>query len=218
MIRINLLPDSGKSKSVAGPSGSAQLWAGIYLVGVVAWGIMLALVYFNYESTLEEKQEANRTLDAEIQRLETKSARLEEVRGQLESSRELEEVVEQLNRARTGPTRLLLELSDILSTGDGAGPTIDPQALEQLRRDNPLASYNPNWDVHRLWLTHFDETDRECTMRGTGRTNEDVAEFLQRLSLSELIETVSLERTVARRDGDTGLDFIEFHLSCKVTY
>lgn len=218
MIRINLLPTSGKTTRVAGPSGSAQLWGGIYLVAVVIWGVMLALIYFNYQATLEEKQEANRTLDAEIQRLETKSARLEEVRSELEASQELEEVVDQLNRARTGPTRLLLELSDILSTGDGAGPSIDPQVLERIRHDNPLASYNRSWDVHRLWLTHFQEENRECSMRGTGRTNEDVAEFLQRLTLSELIETVNLERTVAQTDRETGLEFIEFQLVCRVTY
>jgi len=218
MIRINLLPQSGKAARVAGPSGSGQLWAGIYLFAVVVWGIGLAVRYISYENTLEEKQEANRTLQADIQRLQAKSARLEEVRAQLAASQQLEEVVDELNRARTGPTRLMLELSKVLSTGPGSGPTIDPQRLEQLRHDNPHAGFNPGWDVHRLWLTSFTENNRECGIRGTGRSNEDVAEFLRRLTLSELFETVTLQRTQAQGDRQDGQEFINFELTCKVRY
>ena len=218
MIRINLLPQTGKSARVAGPTGSGQLWAGIYLFAVVVWGIGLAVLYISFQSTLEEQKQANSTLDAEIQRLETKSARLEEVRSQLDASKQLEEVVAELNRARTGPTRLMLELSKVLSVGPGSGPTIDPQRLEQLRHDNPHAGFNAGWDVHRLWLTSFTENNRECTMRGTGRTNEDVAEFLRRLALSDLFESVTLERTQAQASRESGLDFINFELTCKVRY
>jgi len=218
MIRINLLPQTGKSARLAGPSGSSQLWAGIYLFATVVWGIGLAVLYLSFQSTLEEKQEANRTLDADIQRLETKSARLEEVRSQLEASRQLQEVVAELNRARTGPTRLMLELSKVLSSGPRSGPTIDPERLEQLRHDNPHAGFNPGWDVHRLWLTSFTENNRDCTIRGTGRSNEDVAEFLRRLALSDLFETVTLQRTQSQANSDVGLDFINFELACKVRY
>ncbi len=130
----------------------------------------------------------------------------------------MEEVVSELNRGRTGPTRAMMELSRILRTGEGAGPTIDPAALEALRRDNPLATFNRSWDSRRLWLTVFEEENRQCRIEGIGRSNEDVAEFLRRLQLSELFDQVTLQRTEAERDQISGLELIKFELRCQVTY
>jgi Tfp pilus assembly protein PilN len=164
-------------------------------------------------------------LQAQITELTSRSERLDDVRAELESSRALEEVVNELNAARTGPTRALMELSKILSacpadrTGcDNVGPTIDPQALEDLRRDNPHAGFNRIWDVRRLWVTNFEEEARECSMEGIGRTNEDVAEFLRRLALSELFDQVTLTRTSSERDTELNLELIKFELTCQVIY
>ena len=109
-----------------------------------------------------------------------------------------------------------MELSKTLSRD--RGPTIDPQALERLRQNNPLANFNRNWDVRRLWLTSFEEENRECRIVGLGRTNEDVAEFLQRLSLSELFENVTLQKTESATDQGTGLSLIGFELTARVRY
>ena len=133
---------------------------------------------------------------------------------ELERSRQLESVVDELNRARSGPLRVMMELSKVLSTG--AGPTIAPGRLEALRQENPLAGFNPSWDVRRLSIDSFVELDRTVTVRGKGRTNEDVAEFLRRLALSELFSEVTLTRTDAANLG--GIDSISFEMTCKVTY
>ncbi|HJK93790.1 MAG TPA: PilN domain-containing protein [Polyangiaceae bacterium LLY-WYZ-15_(1-7)] len=225
MIRINLLPEAKRQARVAsGPSGGSQVWAGVYFFGVLVWGAILAVIYFSYDSELEEKRRANNALQTQIDQLRTKSARLEEVRAELEQSRALEEVVADLNKARTGPTRAIMELSRILSacpageSCEEVGPTIDPQALEELRRENPLAGYNRSWDVRRLWLLHFEEENRECRMRGRGRTNEDVAEFLRRLALSELFDQVTLQRTERVVDRESELELIGFELTCQVIY
>ena len=218
MIRINLLPQARKAarSTSRAASGTQNLWAGIYLVSIVVWGAILAGVYFMKSGELDLQLAANQRLEAEIAEKRTRSARLEEVRAQLEQSYALERVVDELNKARTGPTRVMMELSNILSMNKG--PTIDPEALEQLRRDNPHAGYNPGWDVHRLWLSSFQEEDRQCTIAGRGRTNEDVAEFLKRLALSELFTSVTLQRTEAVKDDETDLDFIGFELTSQVTY
>ncbi|MEM9068770.1 MAG: PilN domain-containing protein [Myxococcota bacterium] len=225
MIRINLLPQAKRAVRAAGPSGSSQVWAAIYMVGVVVWGAILAVIYFSYDGTLQEQLSANNALDTQIQALRTKSARLEEVQSQLEASHSLEQVVGELNKARTGPVRAMMELSRILSVCppdrpncDDVGPTIDAQQLEQLRRDNPYANFNRSWDVRRLWITHFEEEGRACRMRGLGRSNEDVAEFLRRLALSELFDDVMLQRTEAARDNQTDLELIGFELTCQVIY
>lgn len=226
MIRINLLPEAKRAaRAAGGPSGSAQLWAAIYLIGVVVWGAILAVIYFSYDGKLQEQLSANQALRSQIEDIRSRSARLEEVQAQLEASYALEQVVEELEKARTGPVRAMMELSKILSVCppdrpncEDAGPTIDPQQLEQLRRDNPYATYNRSWDVRRLWLTHFEEEGRQCRIRGVGRTNEDVAEFLRRLALSELFDQVTLQRTEASRDSDSGLELINFELTCQVMY
>ncbi len=216
MIRINLLPTTRKPTRTTTSSGSGQAWAVAYLVTVVLWGVALGLFYFAASAKLDEQLRRNQALQTQITRIRSKSARLEEVKAKLEQSKTLEELVAELNRARTGPTRALMEVSKILAVS--GGPTIDLAQLEKLRRDNPLAGFNRSWDVRRLWLTSFEEDQRECRISGKGKTNEDVAEFLRRLALSELFDKVTLERTEAVADQDTGLKLIGFELTCKVLY
>ena len=218
MIRINLVPQSKRAARASTPAGSGQVWAAVYFFGTLVFMGVLAVVYFAKDGELTEQQQANGQLTATITEIRSRSARLEEVQGQLAASRQLEEVVSELNRARTGPTRALIELGHILSIGESAGPTIDPAALEELRRTNPLAGYNRSWDARRLWITSFTEESRQCRMIGMGRTNEDVAEFLRRLSLSELFENVTLQRTEAKEDPDSELPVIAFELTCQVSY
>lgn len=218
MIRINLLPQARKAvraPTAAAAPGGGQAWAILYLVAFAVWGVALAGVYIVYAGKLEEQQRQNAALDGQIQQLLTKSAQLDQLRAELQASLRLEEVVAELNRARLGPTRAMMEVSKILSPG--GGPTIDPQALEALRRENPLAGFNRSWDPRRLWLTEFREENRECRITGQGKTNEDVAELLRRLALSELFEQVTLTKTEAvQQEG--GLSFISFELTCRVRY
>lgn len=221
MIRINLLPQAKKVAGRAAPaasadSGSNQVWAIVYLVAVAIWMVVLGAVFFNFQGQLDDQRAKNGALEQQIQRLRAESANLEEVKGKLDKSRQLEEVVNRLMNARLGPTRVMMELIHVLSAG--GGPTIDPQRLERLRRDNPLAGFNPGWDARRLWITNFEEENRECRIAGRGRTNEDVAEFLRRLALSELFENVTLERTSSIEDAEAGMALIDFELVCKVRY
>ncbi len=213
MIRINLLPRT-KKQAQATSSGGGPLWAGIYLLAAFLWIVGLALIYFQYKGELEDIQRSNRELDAEIADLQQRTARLDELRAQLERSRRLEQVVEDLNRARTGPLRVLMEISQVLS--NPGGPTIDAEALERQRQINPYAGFREGWDVRRLWLNEFHEEARQCRILGQARTNEDVAEFLRRLSLSELFQGVVLERT-QEATIDSG-QVISFRLNCQVRY
>lgn len=218
MIRINLLPGAPRKHAKAASSGgpTPTAWIVGYSIAAVAMVAGLWLFYAQKSRELREQLAQNRSLEGEIEELERQSADLDEVRTALEESRELEEVVNELQRARFGPTRVLMEVSRILSTG--GGPTIDPRRLEALRRENPLAGFNPGWDAHRLWLTTFEEEDRVVTIHGTGRTNDDVAEFLRRLTLSDLFTNVHLDRTEAEEDRETHLELVSFELTATVSY
>ncbi|MDD9934261.1 MAG: PilN domain-containing protein [Myxococcales bacterium] len=213
MIRINLLPDA---KKVAATGGGAQLWGVIYLLAAFAWGVVLFLVYLNYSNVLEDQNAKNGELETQIDQLKKRIEGVGEIEAQLAKSRQLEEVVTGLQAARQGPARMLMELSRILS--EGGGPSIELEKLEDLRRDNPMLIFNPGWDIRRLWLVSFKETGHQCTMAGYGKTNEDVAEFLRRLNISELFQEVTLEKTSASKDPGTGLPVVQFSLTCKVEY
>jgi type IV pilus assembly protein PilN len=218
MVRINLLPNARKQarSSGGGGDGSATPWIIGYLAAAFVTALVCALLYFSGTSALEEQRAQNAALQGEITQIEAQSANIDEVRAQLAQSEELERVVGDLQRARYGPTRVLMEMSHILSRS--GGPTVDPERLEAIRRDNPLAGFNPSWDSRRLWLTSFNEEDRHVEIHGLGKTNEDVAEFLRRLSLSESFGDVTLTRTESVTDTESHLDLISFELSCSVVY
>lgn len=217
MIRINLLPASKKQvRGASAGSGSTTPWLVGYAAAALLTCVVLAVVYFGKESELEEQRARNTALEQQIAQITAQSASIDEVRAQLARSQELEAVVGELQRARFGPTRVLMELSRILSAG--GGPSIDPQRLEELRRGNPLAGFNRSWDTRRLWLTAFEEQDRHVRIRGVGKTNEDVAEFLRRLALSDSFTEVLLQKTEAVEDRETRLALISFELTATVRY
>jgi len=223
MIRINLLPTDKKKRArriapSAMPTGDLSLgaWGVVYGGAIAVWLAVLGVLYFVQSGDLEAMTQENKTLEARRDELQGKTKGLADVEGRLEKSRRLEKVVQELERARRGPTRAVMELSKVLSSP--GGPTINPAELERMREENPLAGFNESWDVRRLWLTRFEEVERECKLTGMGRSNDDVAEFLRRLTLSEIYDSVTLQRTRAAKDPETGLQMVGFDITCKVRY
>lgn len=217
MIRINLLPQAKRqARGAAAGGGSSSGWVVAYAAAALLTCVVLALVYMSKDGELSEQRARNAALESQIAQVTQQSANIEQVRADLERSHQLEEVVAELQRARFGPTRVLMELSSILSAA--GGPTIDPQRLEQLRRGNPLAGFNRSWDTRRLWLTSFEESERRVRIRGVGKTNEDVAEFLRRLTLSDSFGDVHLDKTEAIEEQETHLPLVAFELTATVRY
>jgi len=212
MIRINLLPEA---KRQASAGGGTQIWGVVYVLALFAWAVVLLLVYLNYKDRLTEQTVKNAELQAQIDRAKGQSESIGEIESSLAKSRQLEEVVGALQSARQGPARMLMELSRILS--EGGGPSVNPDVLDTMRRENPLSVYSPGWDVRRLWLTSFEESQRACKIAGIGKTNEDVAEFLRRLTISEIFSKVALSSTGSVADK-AGAPVVTFSLSCEVVY
>jgi type IV pilus assembly protein PilN len=213
MIRINLLP----AKRVASSHGaSVQVWGYLYGAATVVWCIALAFVYFSLLSDRDQALAQNAEIERQIAKVKEQSGNLAELQKDLDKSKQLEGVVKGLKDARQGPARMLLELSAILSPG--RGPTIDPVKLEELRRSNPEAGITQGWDTRRLWLSGFEERDRNCRIIGEARNNEDIAEFLRRLALSRVFDDVVLVRTGQPRTGSPNASVVAFELTCKVRY
>lgn len=211
MIRINLLPQAKRQSS---GGGGVQVWGYIYLAAAFVWCLALAFVYFSLSSDLDQALAQNADLERQIAKVKEQSGNLEELKKQLEKSKQLEEVIQELLNARQGPARMLLELSAILSPG--RGPTVDPKKLEDLRKTNREAGFTPGWDTRRLWITGFGEKSSQCAIKGAARNNEDIAEFLRRMQLSSLFDNVVLVRTGGKGQGKE--TSVAFELKCKVRY
>jgi type IV pilus assembly protein PilN len=213
MIRINLLP---AKRTASTQNVGAKVWGYSYLGASLAWCVALAFVYFSLVSDRDQALAQNSEIERQIAKVKDESGNLEELQKQLEQSKQLEAVVKGLKDARQGPSRMLLELSAILSPGKG--PTIDPVKLEELRRSNPEAGISAGWDTRRLWVTGFEENLRACRIIGEARNNEDIAEFLRRLALSQVFDDVVLVRTGQPRVAAGTTALVAFELTCKVRY
>lgn len=213
MIRINLLP---KAERKVATGGSNQLWVILYVGVTIAWCVLLLVVYMMSSSQLQELESRNASLTTKIEELKQHSADLDSVKAKLDKSKRLEEVVKELERARLGPTNVMLELARVLSVG--GRPTVDAERLAKLREENPLAGFSPNWDPRRLWMTAFEEEERDCQIRGMGKSNEDIAEFLRRLAISEYFAEVTLQKSEADRSESADARMIAFDITCKVRY
>jgi type IV pilus assembly protein PilN len=208
MIRINLMPNKkivrrkGEVGADAG-GGESQAWL-IFVLGAVLLEVIVLL--FVYKTKQDQLQHA---IKREIQNHA-------QIKAELKELRDREEAIQKLQSARTGPTATMLELSRILTSG--RGPTVDRDKLEQLKRDNPSAVPNVNWDPRRLWMTSYKEDNRMVRIVGLARDGEDVSEFLRRLALSDYFYEVRLLPASKGIDAVTHLELVKFEMSAKVRY
>jgi type IV pilus assembly protein PilN len=212
VIRINLLPQKRRAQKNEG----SQLWA----VVVVLLVALEAVGFFIYHGHKKEELVAQRTKNAQLQEeIDQSKVAVKnhaEVKAQLERLRAREDAISKLQSARTGPTAVLLELARMLTSG--RGPSVDPDRLSQLRRENPLAVYNPSWDARRLWVTRYVENLRQVRIDGTARDGEDVSELARRLALSSYFADVRLLPAKKSKSAEAGMDLVQFQLEAKARY
>src|SRR5262249_55536811 len=155
MIRINLL---AQKRQAQGSEGS-QVWAAVVMVVVLVEVAALFVLHSIKGDELLLQQRKNAELTSQIEQAKKNVANHEQVKADLAVLRARETAITKLQSARTGPTAVLMELARILTPG--RGPSVDPDRLAQLRRDNPLSVFNPNWDARRLWVTGYTEAQRK---------------------------------------------------------
>ena len=213
MIRVNLLPTKRGSRAA---SDASQRW--LLLVLAVVLGEVVGLFFF-HQSKLEAlaaQNQRNAQIQSQIDDIRKLVANHEEIKKDLAVLRAREEAIARLQAGRSGPTAALLELAQVLTSGKG--PTADPDKLAELRRENPLAIYNPGWDSRRLWLTSYIESERTVRIEGLARDGNDVYELAQRLKLSVYFYDVTLLSGKKDTARDTKLELVTFALQMKVRY
>jgi type IV pilus assembly protein PilN len=206
MIRINLLAQKKRAEK----SDVSQVWLAAVMVVVLAEVAALFVFHSVKAEELSDQQRKNAELTSQIEQAKRNVANHDQVKSQLAMLRAREEAIQKLQTARSGPTAILMELARILTPG--RGPSVDPDRLAQLRRDNPLSVFNPNWDSRRLWITEFVEAQRKLKIDGKARDGEDVSELARRLNLSAYFYDVKL--LPASREQD----FVKFSIEAKVRY
>jgi len=206
MIRINLLAQKKRAEG----SDASQLWLVVVMVVVLAEVAALFVLHSFKAQELSDQEHKNAELTAQIAQAKKNVANHDQVKGELALLRARETAIQKLQSGRSGPTAILMELARILTPG--RGPSVDPDRLAQLRRDNPLSVFNPNWDARRLWITSYVEAQRKLKIDGTARDGEDVSELARRLNLSSYFYDVRLLPAVRKAD------FVEFSIEAKVRY
>ena len=204
MIRINLMPNKKivRRKGEAGADvseGGSQAWLVFVLGAVLLEVIVLLFVYKTKQDQLTQAVKHNQEIKANIDAISREIANHAQIKAELKELRDREEAIQKLQSARTGPT-------------------VDRDKLEQLKRDNPSAVPNVNWDPRRLWMTSYKEDNRMVRIVGLARDGEDVSEFLRRLSLSDYFYEVRLLPATKGIDAATHLELVKFEMSAKVRY
>lgn len=206
MIRINLL---AQKKRIERSDGS-QVWLALVMVVVLAEVAALFVFHSIKAEELADQTRKNAELTSQIEQAKKNVANHTQVKADLALLRARETAIQKLQSARSGPTAVLMELARILTPG--RGPSVDPDRLAQLRRDNPLSVFNPNWDARRLTVTSFVEAQRKLKIDGVARDGEDVSELARRLNLSSFFYDVTL--LPATREAEA----VKFSVEAKVRY
>jgi type IV pilus assembly protein PilN len=215
LIRINLLPEKrAAQRRSAAAEGQGWVFA---IVGIVVLEvIILMFVQSSKNDELARVTKRNAEITANIDDIKRQISNRDEIKVQLKELRDREDAIQKLESARTGPTSVLLEISHILTPG--RMPTVDRDRLEQLRRDDPQSVPNPNWDARRLWLTEYNEVDRNVRLTGEARDGEDVSEFLRRLAISDYFYDVRMMPASKTMDQAAHVELVSFEVSAKVRY
>jgi len=213
VIRINLLPAKRRAERT---TEASQLWLVVVLVAFLLEVVGLFVFHSIKSEELKNQNRTNAELTTQIERSKKAVSNHADVKAQLERLRAREDAISKLQSARTGPSSIMLELARLLTPG--RGPSVDPDRLAQLRKDNPLAVYNPGWDSRRLWVTKFVEQQRKVRLEGIARDGEDVSELARRMSLSSFFYDVKLLPARTEKEKDTGMEVVRFELEAKVRY
>ena len=208
MIRINLLPTRKAKRQEA--SQRQFLLMGLAILATIG-----LVIFFHLQATneLERAQHDNTILQADVARLKQELGDYDKIRAQREELLKQRKIIQALEAKRTGPVYLLRELSEILSPGKG--PTFDRVTYEETLRRDPNAGFG-NWETKRAWIDSYVEEKQKVKIRGSAKSNEDVAEFLKRLNASVFFKDVNLDATAQAAKG--AVKFVNFGLSATVIY
>jgi type IV pilus assembly protein PilN len=215
LIRINLLAARKVKRRDAGERQLAAM--GLSVLGAVA---VMVFVYLSSQSRLDGIVRENDGVRADIDRMKAELGDYDKIKEQRQDLLKQQKTIQALQAGRTGPLFLMREVSEILTPGKG--PSFDRASYEERLRRDPNIGFNTSWDTRRVWLDSFEEAQGKVRIKGSAKTNEDVAEFLKRLQLSIFFSDVTPESTMQVTEttlgGSLSVKHVTFNLTAKVLY
>jgi len=217
MIRINLIAARKVKRRDAGEKQLAFM--GVSVLGAIA---AMVFAYLSSQGRLDEITRDNDAVRADIDRMKAELGDYDKIKEQRQDLLKQQKTIQALQAGRTGPLYLMRELSEILTTGKG--PTFDRASYEDRLKRDPNIGFNTSWDTRRVWLDSFEEAQGKVRIRGSAKTNEDVAEFLKRLQLSIFFSDVTPESTTQVSENTPGniaslsVKHVSFNLTAKAIY
>jgi type IV pilus assembly protein PilN len=190
---------------------------GLSLLGAVA---VMVFVYLSSQSKLDAITRENDSVRSDIDRMKAELGDYDKVKEQRQDLLKQQKTIQALQAGRTGPLYLMREMSEILSPGKG--PSFDYASYEDRLRRDPNIGFSTSWDTRRVWLDTFEEAQGKVRIKGSAKTNEDVAEFLKRLQLSIFFADVTPESTTQVNEttlgGTLSVKHVTFNLTARVMY
>ncbi len=176
MLRINLIPQKVSPKEARGQQ--------VLVLILAIWIATGGGLYYHYRFVLDTSSiEKNRGI---IQENNRKIGALQAQLSQFKVLPEAEkqkfkaeyqkrvDTVGRIEKVRSNPVFVLLELARIVSVGQL--PTVTaPDARQEL---------DTNWDPSPMFFTKLDEKDRFLTLEGVARSHYDVSELARRMRVS----------------------------------
>ncbi len=215
MLRINLIPQKTSPKEARGQ----QM---LFLI-LVVWLATGGGLFYHYRFVLDTSSvEKNRKIIAEnndrINQLQIQISQFkvlpEAERKKLEAEyQKLMETVSRIEKVRSNPVFVLLELSRIVSVGQL--PTVtNPESRMDL---------DTNWDPSPVFFTRLDEKERILTLEGIARSHYDVSELARRLRISayfrnpEILEA-KVQTSSTQKTDTPDMALVNFKIRAMMVY
>jgi type IV pilus assembly protein PilN len=201
MIRINLLPVREAKKRESGKQ---------MLLLFVALVIVEVGVFFYWSSSKDDELASlatkNAALAADVKKLEDLAAKGKQIESEKAELERQKQVLDSIVEGQTGPVNMLGELSLMLTS-------VDDPALKLAQKKR---GWNADWDPKRLWIKTFVENNRVVKVTGFARSNDDLAEFLHRLSSARHFTEVKLNYSAAAQER--GMKTVQFDIDMLALY
>ncbi len=211
MIRINLHPVRQIKKVQAGKR--QLLIFALIIVGEIA---LMGLLYTWRDGEIQKKQQEVTETTARVETLKKKVGDFDRLKSQRDRLIAQRNIINKLQKARTGPVWMMRELSNILTRGKG--PDVNPEKYAEAINRNPNSAINNRWNPSRLWIEGMVEKGGELVLQGTAKDYDDVAEFNKRIHHSKHFTDDKIIRNDRVKDGKLGLMVVRFQLTCRVAY
>jgi len=203
MIRVNLLPIKQQRRR---DSAKKTLLLFAALIGLEL--LVFGAVYFMHDSDLSSLKDRVAVGNREVAAAKEEVKDAEQLQRDRDQLTQQLKVLDDLERQRSGPVRMMDELQGMLSP-----PRNEEDRFAQLQRN-----WNVEWDTRRLWLDTVEETNSVFKLKGGAANPDDVAEFLQRLSTGKFFENVELNVVTAKGGQSNTARYVEFEFTGKLNY